>query len=244
MVRHDPLIYIPRNKKDIYTEILLQSFLFIYYYFKAALGCGEIAIDNKDNGSLKFTVRDPKVIKEKIIPFFDKHPLVTSKQLDYLNFRRIVLLLTENKIDGVGISRELHEEIESIRSDSNKSSPAHQIYQYCENISIDQISEGWLAGFIEGDGSFQYTISKETSKSFSFFPSLEITQKGTSRPLLNLLKKRFNGGSVKPKLDEESFNGVMNNVSRTVHIYDLIGIDIIINQVLPILDKINILYFQ
>ena len=44
---------------------------------------GKIRLENEATGSLMYAVTNRKELREVIIPFFDKYPLVTSKALDY-----------------------------------------------------------------------------------------------------------------------------------------------------------------
>jgi len=56
--------------------------------------CGNVQIDNRKENAFKFNVNKLDDIIEKIIPHFDKYPLVTSKNLDYLDFRRVAFMMT------------------------------------------------------------------------------------------------------------------------------------------------------
>lgn len=57
------------------------------------LDCGRIK--NKYSGSsvVNFRVRRLSDIAEKIIPFFDAHPIQGAKRLDYLDFRKAVEIM-------------------------------------------------------------------------------------------------------------------------------------------------------
>jgi hypothetical protein len=61
------------------------------------LGCGKIYEKSPDKSNvLTFTVYSRRTISEKILPFIDKHPLLSSKQNDYKLFREIVIRM-QNK---------------------------------------------------------------------------------------------------------------------------------------------------
>ena len=68
------------------------------------LGCGKIYEKSPDKSNvLTFTVYSRRTIFEKILPFFDKHPLLSSKQNDYTLFREIVIRMQNKEhhnIDG------------------------------------------------------------------------------------------------------------------------------------------------
>src|SRR5271157_5993731 len=55
-------------------------------------GCGKIYEKSPDKSNvLTFTVYSRRTIFEKIIPFLDKHPLISNKRNDYMKFRDIVI---------------------------------------------------------------------------------------------------------------------------------------------------------
>jgi LAGLIDADG endonuclease len=86
----------------------------LIYKIKDLLGIGTIFIrnqkykdnlDNKDNilkfkskdklkckrNTIIFRIRNKSDLKEYIIPIFDKYPLLTNKQYDYIRFRKALL---------------------------------------------------------------------------------------------------------------------------------------------------------
>lgn len=138
-----------------------------------------MVIDNKANGSLKFSVKNKKDLLNIIIPFFDKYNLKTSKNLDFQKFKKILCLTLENKVSGVSKIKDLHYQIEAIRISKREDI---EIYNYSLNTDLTEVDNGWIAGFIEGDGSFQSSLSCENAKTSLFYPSLEITQKYCIRP--------------------------------------------------------------
>jgi len=61
------------------------------------LGCGKIYEKSPNNSNvLTFTVYSRRTIFEKILPFIDKHPLLSEKRNDYRKFREIVIRM-QNK---------------------------------------------------------------------------------------------------------------------------------------------------
>jgi LAGLIDADG endonuclease len=67
----------------------------------------------KKSSMLCFRIRDQKALREKIIPFFEKHSLKTAKRFDFSKFRR-VLLCMENKEH---LTQEGFEKIQKIRGE-------------------------------------------------------------------------------------------------------------------------------
>lgn len=126
------------------------------------------------------------------------------------------------------MNEQLSKEIENIRATMNLRRPDLEAFDYSFNYSTpDKFTPGWLAGFIEGDGTFQFTMGKLVT------PSLEIPQKRVLRPLLHSFQSYFKGGYVSPKLDVPAFDNVMNSI-RTTHRYKLRGVNLRTDNLLPI----------
>ena len=84
--RVDNVFQIGLHKKDVE---LLKS---IQAYFG---GIGVITKAHQD--MCAFRVSSPKQIKQKILPHFEKYPLVTQKRADYLLFREIILKMLQGE---------------------------------------------------------------------------------------------------------------------------------------------------
>jgi hypothetical protein len=65
------------------------------YYIKKQLGVGSVT---KDNNKGQFFIRDRKTLETIILPIFDKHPLLTSKQFNYLRLRQALFLLKDTSL--------------------------------------------------------------------------------------------------------------------------------------------------
>jgi hypothetical protein len=57
---------------------------------KARLGCGYIKPNGRKDRALVFVVRRREDLLERVIPFFEQQPLLSSKQEDFEKFARIV----------------------------------------------------------------------------------------------------------------------------------------------------------
>jgi hypothetical protein len=79
------------TQKELSVDILY----ILQKYFK----CGEIILDDKQYDknykTYKFIVTKNEDLCNIILPHFDKYPLVTSKNLDYLDFKKVVLMCKE-----------------------------------------------------------------------------------------------------------------------------------------------------
>ena len=74
----------------------------ILHALKAYFGCGVVRRNRGDR--LAYRVRSKEHLLERIVPFFMKHPLKTRKNVDFLKFRDVLLLMQNEAhltIDGV-----------------------------------------------------------------------------------------------------------------------------------------------
>lgn len=73
--------------------------------FRKALGCGSVRPDSSDR-TFKFEVRSLNELVSKIIPFFRRFPLKSSKAKDFDHFSLICSLMAEgNQWNGIGLRR-------------------------------------------------------------------------------------------------------------------------------------------
>ncbi len=63
----------------------------VLYALKAFFGCGVVRRDHEDR--MAYRVRNFIHLRERIVPFFEKHPLKTKKYVDFLKFRDVLLLM-------------------------------------------------------------------------------------------------------------------------------------------------------
>lgn len=78
-----------------FTVVQHEKNIQILYALKKFFGCGKIC---PNHGSRKcFKVRKKEDILTKIIPFFERHPLKTTKNIDFLKFRDVLLLQAKNE---------------------------------------------------------------------------------------------------------------------------------------------------
>ena len=59
---------------------------------KKMLGVGHITVPSKASSCAEYRIRNMIHLKEKILPIFDKYPLLTSKQFVYETFRELSLI--------------------------------------------------------------------------------------------------------------------------------------------------------
>ena len=146
----------------VYKIALSRYNLRILYYIKKELGVGKVL---KDNTRGQFVIRDRKKLAKFIFPIFDKYPLLTSKQFNYLNFRKAYDILENENLSKDEKNKYLLEiKKESIPKEyiSNSWNKTKLLFNTKEDVTC-VMTKPWLVGFIEAEGSF-YLVSKDRTR--------------------------------------------------------------------------------
>ncbi len=80
-----PEFRIVQHKRDIQ----------LLYKLKMFFSCGVVRVNHGDRYELR--VRNFSCLREKIIPFFERYPLLTKKKFDFLKFRKILQLMDKGE---------------------------------------------------------------------------------------------------------------------------------------------------
>lgn len=67
----------------------------VLYALKEYFGCGVVRVNHGDRYC--YRVRDFRHLRDIIIPFFEKHKLITTKRIDFEKFRTILLLMEKKQ---------------------------------------------------------------------------------------------------------------------------------------------------
>ncbi len=67
----------------------------VLHALKAYFGCGVVRVNHGER--MAYRVRGTEHLIGKIVPFFMEHPLKTSKNIDFLKFRDVLLLMKQGK---------------------------------------------------------------------------------------------------------------------------------------------------
>jgi len=142
--------YFSITKKGIYLlyEVgieLSKKDVQLIYKIKSLLGVGEISFRNRGEIEMvSLRIRNKNHLKEFILPIFDKYPMFSNKQYDYLRFRDC---LTSNIIK--------YEELPPYTRGTESLNDIQSI------INAPYFSS-WLIGFIEAEGCFSiYKLKKD-----------------------------------------------------------------------------------
>ena len=86
----------------------------VLHALKSHFGCGVVRINHTDQ--MAYRVRGHKDLNEHIVPFFVKHPLKTRKNVDFIKFRHVLLMMDA----GVHLTNQGIEEIRKIALEMNR----------------------------------------------------------------------------------------------------------------------------
>lgn len=188
-------------KLHIRDKDLLEK---IKIFFKQA---GNISIKDR---FVYYQVCAKNEIINIIIPHFEKHPLSTHKQNDFLLFKKIMDLINNNEhLNKEGIIKIINLKANLNKGLSKKlalcfpSIPKTNIYKYTKHIDIDY---NWFAGFFSGEGCFFIEVKNLRTVSLRIFVGQHIKDKLLMNSFINLL----GCGSVKYSTKELAIFSINN----------------------------------
>jgi hypothetical protein len=99
-----------------FTVVQHQRDIQLLHGLKKFFGCGVVRSNHGDR--MAYRVRGLNHLNERIVPFFERHPLKSKKRVDFARFRKILRLMSQGKhLELQGI-----EEIRAIASTMNTGS--------------------------------------------------------------------------------------------------------------------------
>lgn len=151
--RVEVVFQIGLHKKDLELLKLVQT------YFG---GVGVITKPQRD--MCAFRITSPNQIAEKILPHFDKFPLVTNKLADYLLFKEVVLMV----LRGEHRNEEGLQSIVNLRASLNLGLSEVLKVAFPDTVPVARPNTGilhiphpeWMAGFTTGEGCFFVKVNK------------------------------------------------------------------------------------
>ena len=146
----------------VYKIALSRYNLRALFYIKKELRGGSV---NKDGTKAQFVIRDRKKLAEIIFPIFDKYPLLTSKQFDYIKLKQAYLVLENNNITKSEKDKcllELKNNTLPLNYMSSAWSKTKLPFETTHDVTC-VMTKPWLVGFIEAEGSF-YLVSKDKTR--------------------------------------------------------------------------------
>lgn len=157
-----PIFSIELHNRDLLLLKRIQTFF----------GVGSIY---KHRSNMAYSVQSIKDLLLIIIPHFDKYPLLTKKQNDFIIFKKILYLMDKK----VHLLNEGLQEIINLRASMNKGLSEILSKNFLNTIPWinpfiilnKKIDPYWLAGFVDGEGCFYvkpiksgYTVNMSISQ--------------------------------------------------------------------------------
>jgi hypothetical protein len=190
----------PARNKGYAIELLFKITLsskdkLLLEKIKNFFGVGRLLFQGS---SVSYNVRSLEDL-QIIIDHFDKFPLISNKYSDYIIFRQVFELMK----DGQHLNYDGLKKIVSLKAVSNKGLSDNLKMLFPEVApairppvkSQDIPSPYWVAGFVEGEGSFYIKISTKNEVSFRFL----VTQHIRDIDLLKNLAIYLNCGYAIPR---------------------------------------------
>jgi hypothetical protein len=100
-----------------FTVVQHRRDIQVLHALKAYFGCGVVRKNHADR--MAYRVRSQEHLLQRILPFFMKHPLKTKKNVDFLKFRDVLLLMEK----GEHLNPDGIEKIRAIASAMNRGQP-------------------------------------------------------------------------------------------------------------------------
>ena len=139
------------------------------HYCRQILGRGSVN-PRAGKGGAEFRIRDRQVLKDFIVPFFQQHPLYTTKAFYYKKWCMAINILECKALSKEERNVQL-QVLRGQRPPSTYRAPAWDCI-----ASKKAPSKGWVCGFTEAEGSF-FITNKAGCKGERFVHSFGITQK-------------------------------------------------------------------
>lgn len=140
----------------------------LIYKIKDLLGVGVVGFREK-KGEIKMVylrVRKKYHLINKILPIFDKYPLFSDKQFDYLRLREVIL---SNYVYYEDLPKYTRPELAALSTTRAK------LASSIESIMNASYFSSWLVGFIEAEGCFSVYIIQKPEKGYHV-ASFDISQ--------------------------------------------------------------------
>ncbi len=166
LIEGDGWISITKKGKYLTYEVGLEmniKDIQLLYKIKKSLGVGKIkirirkSINNNEIKLARYNIRNKTHLKKIILPIFEKYPMLTNKQYDFLRFRDA--LLKDIKL------------YEDLPKYTRSKEPLNSV----DNILNTSYFSAWFIGFIEAEGCFSIYKSKMNDDN-SYVGSFDIAQ--------------------------------------------------------------------
>ena len=201
-------------------------------YILNNLGCGYIQ-DNNTKYVSYFIITNPYHLKNILFPIFDSFPLNSTKYLDFLSFKKALLI----KLSESETSKNNEKTIDNILNIKNNMNNKRSIFTLPYNHI--NITPYWLLGLIEAEGSFYLRINSLT-------PVFSLTLTKVQQPLIEAIII-FLKGMLDPyslikadsgKLFHLNIEKAKDNTKEKIK-FSIFQLDYLVNIFIPFLESLN-----
>jgi hypothetical protein len=154
-------------------------------------GAGTISSIRKDTKVVTFEIGSIEVIKNIIIPFFDKYPLKGTKYYDYLTWKNCFLDFLENK-DNLDSKLLLIERLKTSKENLNRKKKEF-LTPLAHLLDIDL---NYISGFWNGDGTTTLVIKPDSFHEGFGSARAILSQHINNLPLLEAIKTHLGIGQI------------------------------------------------
>lgn len=214
-------VFFDRSYVRVLFRIVLHiDDLQILYKIKDYLEVGTVRI-SKDH--CVYSIGKQEELLNNLFPILDKYTLLTTKYIDYLDFKTVVKLLnvsSTSRVQGNDLIK-----VQKIISQMNSS---RNVYDYSLIPSL-QIKPYWLLGFIEGEGTFGFK---------NLVPYFQIGQHARNLIVLDNIMayiKSLNKGFIFSNFNTKLDLSKTLNKSTDVYVIALSNIDALHDYLVPFL---------
>lgn len=193
---------------------------------------GEIGTIFINNTLVTYSVRSLNEIVKVIIPHFEKYPLITQKQSEFIIWKMIVELMSKDEhLNADGLMQ-----IVNLKASLNNGLPDKLKIFFPEFIKLDRpivnIPDyiNWIAGFFFSEGCFFINISKSKYRKLGYIVLLQINigQHSRDKLLINNLIKALDCGIINKRSNQDL---VVLRITKFEDIY---------NKIIPFLKQYKI----
>jgi hypothetical protein len=220
---HFSIIPINKNKNVSFNLVFIiklhRDFQpFLEWLKDSVFGQGSIFVNSLD---ASITIQKFNVLESRVLPIFELFNLNTKKYLDFCNWKEALLLKKQYK-NGL-ISQSIYiEKMFFLKSQMNES---RTNFLFPSHFSIN-ITDYWLLGFTEGDGSFNYNPNDKTD-----YPQYTLKNRNESVLAIEGVKSFLEVGNI-----------YEDKTSQTL--YKVSGIDDLCLKIYPLFSKLYFFTFK
>lgn len=169
------------------------------FELKNFFGCGQVISSSKD--CMRFVVQKKEDILTKIIPHFNKYPLVTSKGINFQTFKEAAEIVAKGEhLTLNGITKLIN-----LKKLMNKNRSFEELFNYL-NFKVTTLNPSWVQAFVDAEGNFGTLITKADNDKIVTRNRLSISQSTHDYIVLKSIKNFFKEGYLNPK--EEFVNSL------------------------------------